>query len=234
MYRNKNYLTRTGEFLKRRYAPRGARISFSQAGEDMIMQEFLLRFGITKPFFIDIGAHHPIFGNNTYLFYTKGGQGIIVEPDQLLLNLYRPKRKRDTALHAGAGKIDGKSSFYSFVQSTRNTFSEKQAKEWEAHSGQHPMIFQIPILSLDSIITAHCNGKIPDVISIDAEGYDFEIISGFSWKLRPKLFCIESVKNNARIPQRNQVLYELFLKNGYVRGAETPANTIFIDGKLIQ
>ncbi|WP_236263975.1 hypothetical protein, partial [Dysgonomonas sp. Marseille-P4677] len=48
-------------------------ISFSQEGEDLVINRFLEN----KPmgFYIDIGAHHPLRFSNTYKFYLKGWYG---------------------------------------------------------------------------------------------------------------------------------------------------------------
>ncbi len=226
---NKNHISRAVTFLKNRYAPRGARISFSQAGEDVLMESALKKMGVHQPLYIDIGAHHPVFGNNTYLFYTKGFSGVIIEPDQSLCSLSQSKRKRDTSVCAGAAGKDSEAKLFIFPQSTRNTFSETQAKAWAKESGQIMQESRVPVFSLDTIIKKFCGNKTPDVVSIDAEGYDLDILSNFSWNKRPKVFCVETAENTDLVTKRNQAIYDIFQKHQYVRYAETPANTIFID-----
>jgi FkbM family methyltransferase len=221
-------ITRIINFIKNRFAPRGAKLSFSQAGEDIIVDEFLKKLQITKPLYIDIGAHHPIFSNNTYLFYKKGGSGVIVEPNKSLSKLAEKKRPRDIILCSGAGRNNSSSTFYNFPQTTRSTFSEKQSKDWEKASGQKPKTEIIPIFSLDTIIKENFPQNGPDLISIDAEGYDIEILSGYSFKFRPKIFCVETLEPNGR----NKEIYSLFLNNDYYPYAETPANTLFADRKI--
>jgi FkbM family methyltransferase len=218
-------------FLKQRYTPRGARYSFTRGGEDLIISEALEHFGVKQPYYIDVGAHHPIYENNTYLFYKRGSNGIIVEPNTELCALARQKRPRDIILNAGAGRTDTSADFYSFPQSTRNTFSKEQAEEWQKKSGQKFTEISLPIYSLNTIILTHCQGKMPDLISIDAEGYDLEILNGFSWNVRLKVFCIESImgKRGGLCFKRNKEIYNLFEKHNYLAYAETSANTIFID-----
>jgi len=222
-------------FLRNRYAPRGAKLSFSQAGEDLIMSYALSILGISNPTYIDIGGHHPVFGNNTYLFYHQNGRGIVVEPIESLCQLIRNKRPEDTCVPAGAGKSDGQASFYNFPQNTRSTFSSVQAVLWSKQSGQKASVSQIPIYSLDTLIERYLNNRCPDLVSIDAEGYDFQILSGFSFKYRPKFFCVETLANTEQdqLPTRNTDIYALFKKNNYHSYAETPANTIFADSKVL-
>jgi len=216
------FMRRLLGFIKARYAPRGARQTFSQCGEDIVMRDILSRKGVKRIFYIDIGAHHPVFGNNTYLFYKNGGSGALVEPNESLCKLIKRKRSRDLCINAGAGAQDGEADFYSFPQSTRSTFSSSQAVSWERSSGQKPVIEKRAVLSLDTIIRDRLQGKTPDIVSIDAEGMDLPILSAFSWSVRPKVFCIESMDG----------LSELMKSKGYELKARIFQNEIYADQRL--
>lgn len=217
-------------FLKARYAPRGARLSFSATGEDIIIAALLAKQGVKKVFYVDIGAHHPIFGNNTYLFYRSGGRGVLIEPTAELCTVIQKKRPKDTCLNAGVGKENGESIFYAFQRSTRNTFSPHEAKAWQQQSGERATEKKMKIFSLDHIIDTYCE-RTPDIVSLDAEGYDFDILSGFSWKKRPKVFCIETASSSgardADGEQKN--IRSLMEKNGYALTAQVSVNVIFVD-----
>ncbi len=60
------------------------KISYSQCGEDIIVDYIFKAIGINKPSYIDIGAHDPHYLNNTYIFSKKGCKGINIEPDPYL------------------------------------------------------------------------------------------------------------------------------------------------------
>lgn len=220
----KPFVTRIIPFLKARFAPRGARISFSQYGEDLIMKDMLTKKGMKEFSYIDIGAHNPIFGNNTYLLCKNGGRGVLVEPNGELCALIRKKRGRDICLNAGAGKTDGEADFYSFAQSTRSTFSKEQADEHQKQTGQIPKIEKKKIVSLDLIIRTHFAEKEVSLVSIDAEGLDVEIISGFSFQKRPHLFCVESAEGDSRVDT-------LMIEKGYKKVAQIFQNAIFVDAQ---
>lgn len=49
---------------------------YSQCGEGLILQYLFRVFGIGKVSYLDIGAHHPPYLSNTYLFYANGGSGV--------------------------------------------------------------------------------------------------------------------------------------------------------------
>jgi hypothetical protein len=50
--------------------------SYAQEGEDRILMRYF--DGRKKGFYLDVGAHHPRLYSNTYLFYNKGWNGIIL------------------------------------------------------------------------------------------------------------------------------------------------------------
>src|SRR5436190_23516274 len=87
--------------------------TYSQAGEDRILNFLFNSFGKSKITYLDIGANHPLMGNNTYLFYRDGGQGICVEPNPKLCRLIKKLRPRDKCLNLGLGNGSEKSAdFY--------------------------------------------------------------------------------------------------------------------------
>lgn len=216
-------------FLKARYAPRGATLSFSAFGEDIVMARILAKLGVKKISYLDIGAHHPIFGNNTYLFYRNHGQGVLVEPTPAFCKIIQKKRPRDVCLNVGVGGKNSESTFYAFQRSTRNTFSPREAQAWQQQSGEKAVEKKMKIFSLDTIIDTYCE-RTPDVVSLDAEGYDFDILSGFSWKKRPKVFCIEVASSSARATGSNhENIRSLMEKNGYAVTARVSVNVIFVD-----
>ena len=53
-------------------------LSFSQEGEDLILNRFLGKK--EKGFYVDIGAHDPKRFSNTNIFYERGWTGINIDP----------------------------------------------------------------------------------------------------------------------------------------------------------
>src|ERR1035437_2327334 len=62
--------------------------SYSQCGEDILVGYLFSLRGIKSPSYIDIGANHPWFINNTAFFYKKGCRGINIEPNQDLIPIF--------------------------------------------------------------------------------------------------------------------------------------------------
>ena len=106
--------------------------SFSQAGEDQVIR-YLVNdcLQLEKPSYLDIGTHHPVFGNNTYYFYCRGSKGVCIEPDPRYAGLIRRYRKKDVFIEAGVGTgTNAKARFFVFPKGYGgwNTFSEEEAK----------------------------------------------------------------------------------------------------------
>ena len=210
-------------FIKARYAPRGGRVTFTQYGEDLIIKDILQKKGLPLTY-VDIGAHHPYFGNNTYLLYRHGGRGVLVEPNSALCTVITDKRRKDVCLNAGVSKIDGEADFYEFKQSTRSTFSKEQADEHTQNTGQAPKVERKKILSLDSIVAEHFTDEAPSLVSIDAEGLDIDILSGYSFAMRPAIFCIEIAEGDSEVET-------LMKMKGYEMCARILQNAIFVDNR---
>lgn len=78
-------------------------VSYAQAGEDLIVGGIFDYLNLPQPTYLDIGAYDPIKINNTYLFYTRGCRGVLVEPNPDLTVRLSTKRPRDTVLPVGIG-----------------------------------------------------------------------------------------------------------------------------------
>src|SRR5690606_35077834 len=77
--------------------------SFSQAGEDTIVRSLLKSYpiGLHELLYLDIGARHPEFGNNTFLFYCYGSRGVCIDADETYIGLLNKNRPRDIILNVG-------------------------------------------------------------------------------------------------------------------------------------
>lgn len=214
----KNNLYKVLKFIKNRFAPRGAKISFAQYGEDLLILAACRKLGLLNPKYIDIGCHHPVFGNNTFLLYEQGSRGIVVEPNPLITKTIRQKRPGDIVMPIGIGAMSGTLPFFTFEnRSTRNTFSRQHAMDWQKISGDRAKEIQIEMKTLNEIVT----GKF-DILCIDAEGYDFEILNAYDWKIKPGIIVVEIGE---------QRLTDLIQSHGYTPFAETPSNAIFINNR---
>ncbi len=219
-----NFVKRAIRFIRARYAPRGARLSFAGSGEDLIIADLFKHLGVKKPTYIDIGAYHPVYGSNTYYFYRLGSRGVLVEPNSQMCLKSRSARPRDVCIDAGVGRDDGSIDFYSFTRDTRNTFSKEEALSWQKTSGEVPTISKKKVVSINKLINDFFPDSSPDLVSIDTEGYELEILNGFDWSSMPKVFCIETVSSSGI---NNDEVSVLMGKHGYRLVGKTKVNEIY-------
>ena len=77
--------------------------SFGQLGEDAVIDNHLGWLGLSANLpgiYLDIGAHHPTRGSNTYRFYRRGAHGIAVDIGDRKEQLWRRVRPRDRFVNA--------------------------------------------------------------------------------------------------------------------------------------
>lgn len=214
------------------------KVSYSQCGEDLIV-DFLLTsiLGIKNPTYLDIGAHHPWWLNNTYLFYKRGSTGINVEPDPALYKTFIKSRPKDININKGVA-FDAKSTIADFyIMSSRalNTFSKEEA-ERIGNSGTYTIeeIQQIELVTSNNLLSKYFSGKALDFLSIDVEGWDFEILKSIDFeKHRPKIICVETLLFNEKGSFKKQsTIMDFILANRYTCYADTPINSIFVSNGL--
>ena len=100
--------------------------SFAQCGEDRIVWFLCGYLGISPIDYIDVGAHDPVAGNNTYLFYRMGHRGVLIEPNGTMCRKLRPVRPDDRVLEAGVGATAAREAVPQSLPTLR--FANKPAK----------------------------------------------------------------------------------------------------------
>ncbi|MDG2433719.1 FkbM family methyltransferase [Flavobacterium sp.] len=209
--------------------------SYSQSGEDLIVQFIFDCLGISKPTYLDVGAHHPHYISNTALFYENGSTGINIEPDPSLFNEFLLHRKNDINLNIGVSNINDELDFYVISTPTLNTFSKEEAENY-SDQGDYKIIKteKIQVKTLDFILNEYANNVFPQFLTIDAEGVDELIIRAIDFeKNYPLVICIETITfSNTGNGIKNKSLIAFIESKGYMVYADTNINTIFVKENL--
>jgi len=201
--------------------------SYSDFGEDRIIQQV---FGDYKGFYLDIGAGHPIIGSNTYLFYKKGWTGITVEPIRFHNFLHRIKRRHDTQIRALIGSSNQMTKFYEFNPTQYSTSSETQYKTMIENGMKERNVYYVKTITINSILSQFYHPNY--FLSIDCEGYDFQIISDIDWTqiFKPIAIVFEGITDLTKAKAIDSIL----TNQGYSLLAKTQNNCIYELGhKLI-
>lgn len=205
--------------------------SYSQCGEDLIVKFIFDNLNIKTPTYIDIGAHHPFYINNTALFYENGSVGINIEPDPLLFKAFLEHRKKDTNLNIGISNTEDILDFYVISSPTLNTFSKEEAHNYEKE-GEFKIlnIEKIKVNTLSNVLNEFSNGIFPQFLSIDAEGIDELIIKDIDFeKNYPIVICIETISfSTTGNGKKNNEIIRFIEEKGYICYADTNINSIFV------
>lgn len=229
----KKILKKGEAFFKR--AP--LNVSYSQCGEDLIIRHLFAQIGVYQPTFLDIGAHHPIFLNNTYLFYKNGSSGVNIEPDPYLFKDFEKKRPKDTNLNVGVGfeLINEEKDFFIMSARTLNTFSKKEAERIESYGNNRiEETIKIKTININEIARTYFPLIPPDLLNVDVEGLDYEIVSSLDFKIiRPKVICVETLEySEDSFGKKKPELIDLLMERDYLLYADTYINTILVDKSI--
>ncbi|NOT44646.1 MAG: FkbM family methyltransferase [Acidobacteria bacterium] len=216
--------------------PPYARWSFSQQGEDIVIFHALHDLlQITTPTYVDVGAAYPVRGNNTYLLYTTGAHGVLVEPNPALAAELRAGRPNDTIVEAGVGVADSRAADYYVIKGNPmlNTFSPEQVADLQNGKAESVVerVVQMPLVNINRLIEEHL-GRAPDLLSTDVEGLDDAIIRTLDLtRFRPGVICAETVPTMGSGAASPITMY--LGSKGYVPRGGSMHNTIYVDAHRI-
>ncbi len=217
--------------------PEHARISFSQQGEDIVLFHTLRDLlHIAPATYLDVGAADPILGNNTYLLYTAGSRGVLVEPNPTYVTRLRSARPLDKVVAAGVGVTAATEGDYYEIKgdSTRNTFSAENVAALQKGKSESVVerIVKMPLININRVIETELDGRAPDLLSTDVEGLDYAIIRSLDLKrFRPGVICAETVPVYKRGIVSDITTY--LRRRDYLPRGGSMFNTIFVDARRI-
>lgn len=204
--------------------------SYSQAGEDRIIYYILERIGrLERLRYVDVGASAPAGHNNTYLFYTLGGSGVLVEADPMYVPAYRELRPRDVVESVAVVPMR-------LWVNGPVTFRRMSDRGWSSVSEEHVQVAQrlgkgsvecqmitVPSCTINEILYKHFPDGIFDLLSLDVEGLDREILMELDLeRFRPRIVVVE---NPANPMASDAKVVEL---PGYKLFASTFVNSIYV------
>lgn len=221
-------------FIFKREKKQNFKRAYSQCGEDILIEYVFQLRNIQEPTYIDIGAHHPYYLSNTALFYEKGGRGVNIEANPLLLPAFKKERPEDINLNIGIGKEDAELDFYIMQDNSLSTFSIEEYTKMQELGKTLERVEKIAIKTLPNIIQTCCNNQFPDFMSIDVEGMDFEILQTIDFENNyPKVICVEAAEYSPiGAGKRRNDLIDFLVEKGYYEYANTNLNAIMVKNEF--
>ena len=178
------------QFLKFNLKPRTL---YSNWGIDLLIKD-ILKNQKEKGIYIDVGSHHPLINNNTYILYKRGWKGINIDLDFNSIDMFNYFRPKDHNIQIALSNKIGFTDLYFFHnRSAKNTITKSRGKGAKS-------IKRVKTDTLNNIIkNSKINTKKIDFLSIDVEGNELNVLKGLNFKKhRPKIISIEFIKPNVK------------------------------------
>lgn len=205
-------------------------LTYAQFGEDLIIAGLFARLDIVRPSYLDIGAHHPLNCSNTALMYARGSRGVNVDANPMLMEAFHRLRPEDITLNCGVGPMAGEMNFYRIDDfSGRNTFDREVAEAFIRANPAFKISDTVPVRvrTINEIVASECNGKWPDLLSLDAEGLDLSILASANFgDSGPLIIIVEAISGDNA--DASAALHGLLQSRGYEVIFQTPGNLIAV------
>lgn len=191
----------------------GRMISYAQNGEDVLLRRVLA--DVSRGFYIDIGANHPVEMSVTRHFSLNGWRGINIEPNVRLHRELLADRPRDIQLNVGLAAQSGELTYFECPeQPALSTFSATEAAEHRLR-GFTLLESRVPVCTLADVCMRHVTGTI-DFLSVDVEGFEGEVLAGGDFqKWRPRVVVVEATRPMTATPSHTN-WETLLTEQGYL------------------
>jgi FkbM family methyltransferase len=199
---------------------------FSETGEDSVLAGILSE---EPGRFVDIGASHPIIGNNTYFLYRRGWSGIAVEPQHQFNFAWKISRPKDRVLNCIVGQ-NAEVEFYKFKNSLLSTTNLEVAKSHSKRglNWEKEIVKSVP---LSQLLPPSLKPTEEFVLNIDVEGSELECLQTMDFSSqRPRYILLESWS----LPwvKKSKAL-EFLEANGYELIAYTGLTSILVPSEVL-
>jgi glycosyltransferase involved in cell wall biosynthesis len=205
--RAKEKLYLVGKVFLRKFS----RKYYSQFGEDIVLTN-LFNMNVKNGFYVDVGCFHPKQFSNTYLLYKKGWNGINIDMDELKIKAFNMARKSDVNICCPVSDEVNTITACSYSRyGLTSTIDSDLVDDKNAYN-----LREMNTDTLTNIIsrTKYKNQTI-DLLSIDAEGYDFQVLKSLDFETyKPKIIIIELHSLRLKDVLSSEI-YLFLVKQGY-------------------
>jgi FkbM family methyltransferase len=198
------------------------RTVFPYQAENELKAEF---FGASPTgFFIEVGANAPIEGSQSWQFEQAGWNGVLVEPQPDLAAALMAKRRVKVVAAACSSPQNAGHAMTLYLLGPHSSLKPELAV-----TGVQPRAaIKVPVRTLDDILE-EAGAPCPiDFVSIDVEGHEVDVLSGFDiGRWQPRLILMEdhvsSLDAHRRVTRAGYALIRRTGPNGwYVPQALAP------------
>jgi FkbM family methyltransferase len=158
---------------------------FPDHAEERLKAEF---FGAQTGFFVEVGANDPRQGSQTFALEQAGWRGVLVEPQPDLAEALKTGRTAQVFPVACSSPDNAGRTMSLYLAGMLSSLDSRLAV-----TGLRPeRTIEVPVRTLDDILTEAAAPAPIDFLSIDIEGHETQALAGFSFaRWRPRLVLIE-------------------------------------------
>src|SRR5262249_44915575 len=115
-------------------------------------------------------------------------------------------------------------------------FDKEMAESYaKKYNGEHfiEKVIKMPLVNINNVIEKHMQGRAPDILSVDTEGFDLKILQSLDYnRFRPPVICAETLVNASH--EIDKEIVDLLESKGYVIRGGTFVNSVFVDKKRLK
>jgi FkbM family methyltransferase len=167
------------------------RTVFPYQVEDRLKAEF---FDLSRGgYFVEVGANEPQNGSQTWQFEQAGWNGVLVEPQPDLAERLRRARHAHVVAAACSSPANAGSTVRLYLLGPHSSLKRDLVVTGVVANGA----IDVPARTLDDILEEAAAPSPIDFVSIDVEGHEVEVLSGFDLvRWRPRLILVEDHVTN--------------------------------------
>ena len=200
---------------------KGAKLSYAQFGEDLILWSILETHNrLLSGFYIDVGAHDPIYCSNTALLHKfKNWTGINIDASEDSIDTFNLIRPKDINICCPINHKEELLDYAIFNHPGINTLdpSAREAQRNAPH-GHFKLLktIQLRTQTLEKILDDHLPlGQNIDVLNVDVEGLDLKVLLSNNWsKYKPFVIMVEIHGLNLQNSLSNPIV-DFLTQKGY-------------------
>ena len=152
------------------------------------MQLVAAFFGNTKGYFVEVGANEPRIRSQTWHLEQAGWTGVLIEPQPALARELRASRSAKVFEVACSSPENAGGALPLHVAGPLSSLN----RERMAPGAAPESVIEVPVRTLDSVLLEAGAPERFDFLSIDVEGHEIEVLSGFTaGRWRPRLILLE-------------------------------------------
>ena len=157
----------------------GFTVSWSQKGEDIALLSIFE--GMPAGSYLDIGAHHPSRFSVTRHLYQRGWHGVNVEANRQLIEAFVRERPRDVNVCVAVGEKDNY-QFTIFDEPAISTINSDWKNKVLSEKNEILRVENVIGRKLRALYEEHFPSSPVDLLTIDAEGSDFEVLASMDFE----------------------------------------------------